>query len=250
MSEARAFTHIAPWYDALMSSVPYSMWLAYLKLVWSYCAAEPRSVLDVCCGTGRMSRMLAVEGYAVAGVDLSAAMILEARRRAAEEGLPIQYEVSDAAEFQLGMVFDAAFSFFDSLNYITQPDRLRLAFERVRKHLAPGGPFLFDLNTAYAFEKRMFDQKETRADAAVRYRWRGEWDPRTRLCSVTMDFEVEGKQFREVHVQRAHSEDEVERFLHESGFDRVEMFDAYTLSPPRKRSDRIHVLARRRRESG
>lgn len=233
-----------------MSGVPYPMWLAYLKLVWSYCAAQPRSVLDVCCGTGRLSRMLAAEGYDVAGVDLSAGMIFEARRRAAEEGLAIRYEVSDAAEFRLGSTFDAAFSFFDSLNYITQPERLRLAFERVAEHLVPGGWFLFDLNTAYAFEKRMFDQKETRADAPVRYLWKGAWDPRTRLCTVTMDFEAEGKQFREVHVQRAHSPDEVERFLHESGFDRVEVFDAYTLGPPRRRSDRIHVLARRRTESG
>lgn len=233
-----------------MSGVPYSMWLAYLKLVWSYCGALPGSVLDVCCGTGRMSRLLAAEGFSVAGVDLSADMILEAKRRAAEEGLDIRYEVSDAAEFSLGTTFDAALSFFDSLNYITQPERLRQAFERVAEHLVPGGWFLFDLNTAYAFEKRMFDQKESRADAPVRYLWKGAWEPTSRICTVTMDFEVEGKQFREVHVQRAHSQDEVEGFLHESGFDWIELFDAYTLSPPRRRSDRIHILARRQRNTG
>jgi SAM-dependent methyltransferase len=233
-----------------MSGVPYSMWLAYLKLVWSYCAAQPRSVLDVCCGTGRLSRLLSAEGYRVVGVDLSEGMIAEARRRAAEEGLDIRYEVSDAAEFRLGETFDAAFSFFDSLNYITEPERLRQAFERVAEHLSPGGWFLFDLNTAYAFEKRMFDQKETRRDAPVRYQWKGSWDARTRLCTVTMDFEAEGEQFREVHVQRAHPPQEVERFLFEAGFDRVEVFDAYTLTPPRRRSDRIHVLARRTVENG
>lgn len=233
-----------------MSGVPYSMWLAYLKLVWSYCKVEPRAILDVCCGTGKMSRLLTTEGYHVVGVDLSPGMILEARRRAVEEGLEIRYEVADAAEFRIDEKFDAAFSFFDSLNYLIQPDRLRLAFERVADHLTPGGWFLFDLNTAYAFEKRMFDQQETRPDAPVRYIWKGSWDPRTRLCTVTMDFEVEGKQFREVHVQRAHSTEEVERFLHEVGFDRVETFDAYTLSPPRRRSDRIHVLAHRRAENG
>lgn len=228
-----------------MAGVPYSMWLAYLKLVWSYCGAQPCSVLDVCCGTGRMSRLLSAEGYRVVGVDLSEGMIKEARRRAEAEGLEIRYEVSDAADFRLGTRFDAAFSFFDSLNYITQPERLQQAFERVAEHLVPGGWFLFDLNTAYAFEKRMFDQKETRPNAPVRYLWKGEWDPQTRLCTVTMDFEVEGEQFREVHVQRAHSPEEVERFLQGAGFDRVEVFDAYTLSPPRRRSDRIHCLARR-----
>lgn len=243
MSDDPAFTRIAPWYETLMSSVPYEMWVSYLKLVWSYAGVSPKRVLDVCCGTGTMCRMLSREGYRVGGVDLSAPMIREARRKADEEQVMVDYFVADASEMELPEKYDAAYSFFDSLNYITDPNRLAKAFERVAWHLHPGGVFLFDLNTAYAFEMSMFDQREQRRSAPVRYVWKSEWNPRSRLCTVRMEFEVDGERFREVHVQRAHSEEEVHAFLLAAGFRDVRFFDAYTLNPPKRESDRIHVLA-------
>lgn len=243
VAEESAFSRIAPWYEALMSSVPYDMWVSYLRLVWSALDLRPESVLDVCCGTGAMCRMLAKDGIRMAGVDLSAPMIREAVRRANQEGIAVSYTVADAAEMDLGEKFDAAYSFFDSLNYITDPNRLAQAFERIAAHLHAGGAFLFDLNTAYAFEMGMFDQKDLRRSAPVRYVWKSEWNPRSRLCTVRMEFEANGERFREVHVQRAHSEEEIQAYLLAAGFRQVRIFDAYTLNPPRRESDRIHVLA-------
>lgn len=246
MSSPKSFNAIAPFYDVLMSSVPYHIWVSYYELLLAQLEAEPRTILDVCCGTGNVTEILAQKGYEMAGVDLSAPMIVEAQRKARVANLKIDYLAEDAATFDFGRKFQAAFSFFDSFNYITDLGHLSRAIGRVAAHLEPGSSFVFDLNTAYAFEKKMFDQTDTRKKAPVKYKWVGNYDPKTRVIRVAMDFEHEGVKYREEHVQRAHSEDEMTTMLVDHGFVDIEFFDSYTLDPPMPSSDRIHCACRLR----
>jgi len=240
---ASSFGPVAPYYDHLMKSVPYRMWVGYYLLLLSHQRVIPRSVLDVCCGTGTLCEMLTEERFDLSGFDLSPGMITEARRKAADKGLEIRYEVADAADFDMGETYGAAFSFFDSLNNITDPERLRSAFHRVSRHLEPGGSFIFDLNTAYAFEQRMFDQQELKPNSKLRYKWCGNWDPQTRIIEVDMQFWFEKEEFHETHVQRAYDHQEVWSMLDEAGFKDVRVFHSYTLNPPRHSSDRVHYAA-------
>lgn len=218
------------------------MWVGYLQEVWRRCGITPERVLEVCCGTGKLCRLLAREGYEMVGVDRSREMIREARRLAKAERLEIAYHVQDVVRLRLGARFDAAFCFFDSLNNIIRMSDFTDALRRVRVHLQPGAPFLFDLNTAYAFAMGMFDQEEMSSSAPIRYRWCSHWEPNTRLCRVEMDFWVKGENFREVHLQRAYTIEEVEGAMREAGYQKVELFNAYTFAPPHERSDRVHVL--------
>ena len=238
-----SFGPIAPYYDLLMEQVPYGMWSSYYQLLLSYQGVTPESLLDVCCGTGTLAEMLTNDGFSLAGVDLSEAMIQEAQRKAALNGFQIEYLAADAANFDFGRRFDAAYSFFDSFNYITDLGQVGRAFQCVARHLEPGGSFIFDLNTAYAFEQKMFDQNNTKKKAPVRHKWKGDYDRSTRVIRVHMDFWVGEEHFVETHVQRAHSADEVSALLTAAGFGTIEIFDSYTLEPPRKTSDRIHVAA-------
>ena len=227
-----SFGAVAPYYDELMKSVPYRMWVSYYLLLLAHQDVHPKTILDVCCGTGAMCEMLHAEHFAVEGLDLSPAMIAEAERKALRGRLDIQYHVADAASFQLNKTFDAALSFFDSLNNILDPAQLQSAFRCVAAHLKPGGSWIFDMNTAYAFEARMFDQENPRANSRLRYKWVGEWDPGTRLITVDMRFWRNELEFREVHRQRAYEQDEVEAMLKEAGFGHIRAFHSYTLNPP------------------
>jgi len=238
-----AFNSIAPYYNALMAGVPYRMWVGYYRLLLGKQGVNPQHYLDLCCGTGTIAELLARERQPVVGVDLSPQMIEVARRSAAELRLPIEYVCADVCDLDLGRKFDAAYSFFDSLNYILDPERLRSALHRAFAHLHPGGSLVFDLNTAYAFERKMFDQRDTRKGAPVRYVWSGEYDPDSLIIRVTMEFDTPGGHFVEVHEQRAHPPEEVRAYLEQAGFRDIEVFDSYTLDPPRKRSDRIHFAA-------
>jgi ubiquinone/menaquinone biosynthesis C-methylase UbiE len=241
--QASSFGAVAPFYDELMRSVPYRMWVGYYLLLLSVQDAHPKTILDVCCGTGTMCEMLSAEGFKVAGFDISAPMIEEAKRKAQAQGLDIPYWCMDATSFRLDRTFDAAFSFYDSLNNITDPAGLQGAFNSVAAHLLPGGSWIFDLNTAFAFEERMFDQQNMRQNARLKYKWQGDYDKNTKLITVRMQFWRKGEPFEEVHVQRAYDEDHVREMLGKAGFTEIRSFHSYTLEKPRENSDRIHYTA-------
>lgn len=243
MSETEAFSAVAPYYDELMKPVPYRMWTSYYLLLLAYQGVKPKQVLDVCCGTGTMCELLVREGLEMSGLDLSAPMIERAREKANEKKLSIRYEVADATNFEMGETYDAALSFFDSLNNLLEPDQLLNAFRSVARHLRPGGSWIFDMNMAYAFEEQMFDQESLKARSKLKYKWVGDWDAKSRIITVNMKFWWDGSEFNEVHRQRAYAEDEVRVLLEQAGFTEVKTFHSYTLEHPRKNSDRLHFTA-------
>jgi SAM-dependent methyltransferase len=97
-------------------------------------------VLDVGCGVGRWSRLLAARGAEVTGVDLSPTMIGEARRRAAAAGLEgrCRFLVQDSAALDAGGPFDLVLG-VTVLQHILDPHALRSAVERIARHVAPMG---------------------------------------------------------------------------------------------------------------
>ncbi len=238
-----SFGPVAPYYDDLMKTVPYRMWVGYYLLLMSYQDVHPRTILDVCCGTGTMCFMLQNEGFKPSGFDLAPGMIEAARAKAAKRKVDIPFEVMDASTFEFGVTFDAVFSFFDSLNNITDPARLQMAFDRVYDHLTPGGSWIFDMNTEFAFKERLFDQTYLRKNAKLRYKWVGDYDDESRIITVDMLFYYEDQEFTETHRQRAYNTDEVIAMLQKSGFESIQTFHSYTLEHPRRTSDRIHFAA-------
>src|SRR5689334_8448713 len=104
----QSFGPVAPYYDELMKPVPYRMWVSYYQLLLAHQMFTPRTLLDICCGTGTMCELLTDEGFTVSGFDISPEMIRMAREKASRKGLKIRYEVADAAEASLGETYDAA----------------------------------------------------------------------------------------------------------------------------------------------
>lgn len=238
-----AFQQIAPYYDELMSGVPYRMWVGYYLLLLSTKSQHPKTLLELGCGTGTLCELLHDEGFKVTGLDVSEPMILKATEKAKESNRKIAYSVQNASSFRFTKKFDGIFSFFDSLNNILEPNELQQAFATAFKHLNRGGTFAFDLNTSYAFEKKMFDQQSKRKDASLHYKWTGHWDKESRVITVTMQFWYKGKEFTEVHHQHAYEPDEVLTMLSNAGFTGINAYNSYGLDPPRANSDRVHYIA-------
>lgn len=250
-SHQTAFQSIAPYYDLLMRDVPYKGWVEYLHQILDSRGFNPRRILDLACGTGSVSEILTSFGYEVVGVDLSQPMIERARKKASEKGLQIEYHVQNAANLEVfGEGFDLCVSLFDSLNYIIDRTDLATTVKRVYEHLRPGGLFIFDINSVFALEGGFFDQDNTHSHARLRYVWRSEYDPKSRLCTVNMRFFLRDRhgidqEFGEQHLQFAYEEDEVREMLIEAGFYRVQTYNAYSLLPVRRTTDRIFFLAER-----
>jgi len=103
------------------------------------------SLLDVGCGSGAFLQGIReyFEGVDVLGVDLSGEMV----RRANARGVPAK--AVDVCELE-GQ-FDAVTAVFDMVNYLA-PEALKSFFACIEARLAPGGRFLFDVNTRFGFE--------------------------------------------------------------------------------------------------
>ncbi|HUV05226.1 MAG TPA: methyltransferase domain-containing protein [Armatimonadota bacterium] len=248
-SPASQFDKIAFLYDELMSGVPYRSWVAYVHRILERFDCHPGTVLDLCCGTGSMSLLLAEEGRRVAGADISPAMIALARRRADEVGLPVDYYVQDASSLRLGRRFDLVLSLFDSLNYILESSALQEAFYRISEHLEPGGLLVFDMNTDVALAIGLFDQSNIGSKSSLIYDWRSSYDPMARICRIQMDFRYRRggaeKRVEVVHHQRAYDEEEIVEMLSSAGLPTLGVYHAYTFRKATKRSDRVFFVARK-----
>ncbi len=144
VAASESFASIGPYYDALMSTVPYDSWVDYVEALLDRFGHRPGTVLDLACGTGKVGAEMARRGYGpVFGVDLSEGMV-----RVATEANRLRAAVQDAQALGLRPeAFDLVVSLYDSLNYLLEPTGLRACFEGVYGCLGSGGLFVFDLNT-------------------------------------------------------------------------------------------------------
>ena len=103
------------------------------------------SVLELGCGTGHKLIPIAADGHPSVGVDFSSEMLAEARRKADERGVAVEWLQGDMRDFDLGRTFDFVFITANSLLHLQEAEDLLGCFRSVRRHLAPGGRFVFDV---------------------------------------------------------------------------------------------------------
>ena len=102
-------------------------------------------VLELACGTGRLTIPLKKKGINITGLDMAAPMLERARDKAAEAGLAIPFILGDARKFSLGKRFELIFIAFNSMQHLARREDLEGLFSSVARHLAPGGLFIFDV---------------------------------------------------------------------------------------------------------
>jgi ubiquinone/menaquinone biosynthesis C-methylase UbiE len=245
------FTEVSAYYDRLMSTVPYTMWVDYVELLLRIEDYHPQQILDCACGTGNVTFELARRGYAVDGTDLSRGMLDVAERKGSQSGWrDVRFFHQDLRSLSLPREYDLAVCLYDSLNYITKPDELKSAFARVADCLLPRSLFIFDLNSELALEAELFTQNNLwRRDSDLIYDWKSRFDPITRLSQVEMYFKVRHadgseREFHELHQERAYTLDEVRDLLAEAGWQTLRVYDAYTTNHPHAASERWFFVAR------
>ena len=168
----QAYTGFAQVYDIFMDNVPYDNWTEYLTGLLQEYGVKDGLVLELGCGTGKVTRRLALKGYDMIGIDLSDEMLEIAREKeysddswteaAKPEGdlngrNPILYLQQDMREFELFGTVSAVVSICDSMNYITSEEDLIKVFQLVNNYLDPGGLFIFDMNTEYKYKNLLGD---------------------------------------------------------------------------------------------
>lgn len=102
-------------------------------------------VLELGCGTGQKLIPIAADGHPCVGLDLSSDMLTEAARKADERGVAVEWVPGDMRAFDLDRSFDVVFIAANSLLHLHEAEELVSCLRSVRRHLAPGGRFIFDV---------------------------------------------------------------------------------------------------------
>ncbi|WP_033956974.1 class I SAM-dependent methyltransferase [Psychroserpens jangbogonensis] len=101
-------------------------------------------ILELCCGTGRLTIPIAKDGYDISGVDNMPSMLEQAKTKASEGGLDVEFIEADIRTLNLPEKFDLIFIPFNSIHHLYKNDDLFKAFKAVNNHLKDGGLFLLD----------------------------------------------------------------------------------------------------------
>ena len=140
-----AYTGFAEVYDVFQDNVPYEEWCAYVTGLLAEYGVSDGLILDMGCGTGSLTELLAKAGYDMIGIDNSGEMLQIAMNKSRDSGLDILYLQQDMREFELYGTVRAVVSICDSMNYIMEYGDLVQVFRLVNNYLDPKGVFILSL---------------------------------------------------------------------------------------------------------
>lgn len=235
-------------YDELMQGVDYDAWATYLDdLLRARGVGEGGLVLECACGTGAVTTRLSQRGYRMVGSDQSGSMLERAQENARRQGLRIPFVQQDMRTIQAHRLADAVICACDGVNYLTRVADVRAFLHNAHAALKEGGALLFDVSSAHKLAHTLGCNTFGEASDRCVYLWRNQFDENSRLLEMQLTFFIrEGEgyaRFDETHIQRAHTQEELTRLLHETGFTDVEAYGAFTRDAPSPESERIQFVA-------
>ena len=244
-----AYGEFARVYDTFMDNVDYPAWAEYLQKQLEKYEIEEGLVLELGCGTGIMTEMLAQAGYDMIGVDNSGEMLAEAMEKRVQSGHDILYLLQDMQEFELYGTVRAVVSVCDSMNYLTEEEDLAQVFKLVNNYLDPGGVFIFDMNTVYKYENLLGDRTIAENREESSFIWENCYDPESGINEYALALFLQREdglyeKHQEFHYQRAYSLDKIKELIIESGMELLSVYDAYTEHPVREDSERVTFVVR------
>lgn len=239
-----SYDALAASYDGLMADGVYRRRADYLEKLLRKSTIPVKTVLDLACGTGTMTCLLAEMGYEMIGVDLSEDMLAEAAGKQVSAGkIPPIYLNQSMDELDLYGTVEAAVCCLDSINYLTDVRALRETLRRLHLFVAPGGVFIFDINTPEKL-RGLDGQVFLDEDEDVYCVWRASYEKRSRICTYGMDiFQRQGDVWHrslEEHYERAWEVEELKRYLTAAGFGQIRTWGDCALRAPKEGAQRIY----------
>ena len=243
-----AYHELARSYDRLTNDVDYEATVDFYYEILNKEGLNPHTAVDLACGTGSVTAILARKGLRVIGVDMSEEMLTVAQQKASELENQPRFICQPLQKLFLPRGVDMAVCALDSLDYITDPADCEEAIRRVYKALNPGGIFIFDVNTPEKL-RAMDGQVFLDEDDDVYCVWRGEFDGQTNICSYGMDlFQRKGNVWErsfEEHCEYAYSADQLVGYLKAAGFTHIRVYADRLFEAPREGEQRIYIKARK-----
>lgn len=241
-----SYTSFAKVYDLFMDNVPYEEWCEYLTTLLKENGIEDGLILDLGCGTGKLTRLMEQKGYDMIGVDNSFEMLDIAKEQDSEN---ILYLMQDMREFELYGTVRAVYSACDSVNYILEEEELLEVFKLVNNYLDPGGLFIFDINSSFKYHELLAENTfaETREEGS--FIWENYFDEEEGINEYDLTLYIEEEdgrfaRFQEMHYQKCYELNTIKKLIEAAGLEFVVAYDAYTKNPVADGSEKITIVAR------
>lgn len=275
-----SYTDFAKVYDTFMDETPYEAWSEFLdKIIKEYgithtaapfadeeekqkktgektkeeerLRSERNLVLDLGCGTGTLTELMAAKGYDMIGVDNAHEMLSIAMEKREENGSSVLYLLQDMRELELYSTVGTVISVCDSINYLLEEEDVLQTFRLVNNYLYPGGIFVFDFNTVYKYEQVIGDVTIAENRDNCSFIWENFYDSKERIneydVTVFVQEEEESELFRrfqETHFQKGYTLSEMKELVEKAGMKVELVLDADTHDTPDEKSERIYIVAR------
>ncbi len=218
---------------------------------------EQNTILDLGCGTGTLTQLLAAQGYDMIGIDNAQEMLQIAIDKRDSAGLDILYLLQDMRTFELYGTVGAVISVCDSVNYLLEEEEIVQTFRLVNNYLFPQGLFIFDFNTVYKYAQVIGDATiaENREDCS--FIWDNYYHEEEQINEYDLTVFVKEpadmeqadhalyRRFQETHYQRGYELEQMKDCLRRAGMVFVEAVDADTHEAVNDVSERIYVVARK-----
>ncbi len=238
-------------YDAAGQLAFSQRMIPYLQRLLKRHPAPGTTMAEVACGTGTVAIAMASAGWRVYGIDASARMLEQARAKAADAGVAVQWSQQDMRSLTLPEPVHLVTCLYDSINYMLTSDDLATAFGQAYASLVPGGLYLFDMNTA-AVMATMWDGEtyftETDALSVIMATDYDAQRQRTTVRVTCFERVAESGLYRKIaeqHVEQAYPEEHVATLLTDTGFEVEGSYNCFTLSAAAPTTFRIMWAARR-----
>ena len=218
-------------------------------------AAEKNLVVDLGCGTGKLTEILANQGYDVMGIDLSEEMLSMAIERRDKLRHRTLYLCQDMREFELFGTAGTFVSVGDSVNYLLTDEDMDKLFRRVNTFLFPRGIFIFDFKTLHLYRDVIGDSTIAEDREECSFIWENWFDGETNINEYDLTLFIKDKdsgdkddnvfrKFQEIHRQRGYTLEEMKSFAENAGLVWITGIDSDTGEEVTPESERILCVVR------
>lgn len=246
-----SYNRFAEVYDQLMSHAPYDKWVALTKEIIDQSEEPIKRIVDLGCGTGKITIPLAEAGYQMTGVDLSDDMLTLATGQSQIKNLKVNWIHQDITELTGFRDVDLFISYCDVINYVTSKDDVYSVFQRVFDSLKEAGQFIFDVHSMDYVNNYLVDQTFADVEDGLAYIWdcepgdvEGEmFHHLTFFAKVTDQYE----RFDEMHHQQVYSLKVYKQLLKKAGFTKIQIFNDFDqeIQLSEKSHERIFIVAKK-----
>lgn len=238
-----SYSSFAGVYDTLTFNVEYEKRAEYICELLKRNGCEKGILLDLACGTGSLSELIAKKGYDMILVDSSPEMLGVARERLPETLVLCQ----DMTELDLYGTINAAVCSLDGINHLLKPVDVKKAFACVSLFTEKGGVFVFDINTPYKHENVLGNNTFVYEKDDVYLVWQNSYRKKSRTVDINLDIFTKEKSAyirnSESFSERAYYIDDICKWLGEAGFRVTGVYEDMTFDEPHENSQRVYISA-------